>query len=87
MIKPEFKLPSKEKYKDTYLDNLLHAINLGREGTKYKLVTYARLQKMLLKVGKSKKNWSRDIWIANVLDSKNPATYFWYLLKKKDSVL
>lgn len=80
MEKPEFKL-SKEKYKDIYLDSLLKAINLGREGTKYKPYTYARLNKDLQKLGKSKKNWNRDIFIGSVLDNSNPSKYFFWYIK------
>ena len=81
MEKAQFQI-TEQKYKDVQLDKLLQALNLSREGTKYKPITYARLNKMLQKVGKSKKNWDRNVWIANVMDAQNPAKYFWYIIKQ-----
>lgn len=82
MDKPIFNISDKSKYKDIYLDNLVNALNENREGTKYKKLEHARVNTMLKKLGKSKKNWDRDIWIANVLDSKNAAKYFWWKIKQ-----
>jgi hypothetical protein len=78
------KVVERESRKDVYLDKLLAVLNEGRAEMKLKLITYARLQMMLKKVGKSKKNWDRDIFIGNVLDSKNPAKYFWWKIKQND---
>lgn len=86
MEKALFTLPEKKKYKDIYLDNLLNAINADRIGTKYKPITYARLQSMLQKLGKSKKNWSRDVFIGSVLDRPNPSKYFWWVMKMDKKV-
>lgn len=74
--------PKEKDRKDVYLDKLLLVVNEGRGTKQYPLINYARLQLMLQKVSKSKKNWDRDIWIANILDAKNPTTYFWWIIKK-----
>lgn len=69
-------------YKDTYLDKLLNVINESRKGTQYPVYTYARLNKELKKLGKSKKNWDRNIFIGSVLDAKNPAKFYFWKLKE-----
>lgn len=68
--------------KDKYLDDLLSVINTYRIEAGYKPYTYPRLQKDLQKLGKSKKSWSRNIYIASVLDSKNPCSRFFWDLKQ-----
>lgn len=78
-----FTVPKKQQFKDEYLDRLLSLLNESRETVGLPKITYARLNLMLKKVEKSKKNWDRDVWIANVLDAKNPAKYFWYIIKSK----
>lgn len=70
------------RYQDEYLNKLLAVLNESRKDTKYKPLTFARLNMLLQKLGKSKKNWSRDIFIGNVLDARNPSKFFWYSLKK-----
>lgn len=82
MEKAKFQISPKQKYKDKKLDSLLSVLNenLG-DNTKYKKVTYARLNMLLHKFGKSKKNWDRDIFIGNIMDAKNPAKFFWWKLK------
>ena len=70
--------------KDEPLEKLLAVVNEGRGTKKYPLIDYPRLNKMLMKLGKSKRNWDRDIFIASVLDRGVGATkYFWYILHKK----
>lgn len=76
-------VPSVQKYKDEPLEKLLAVLNEQRDGVKYKKLTFARLNKMLQTLDKSKKNWSRDILIGNIMDAKNPAKYFWFLIKNK----
>ncbi len=74
---------AKKKYQDVYLDRLLDALNIGREQKGFKKLDYARLNKMLKKLGKSKRYGTRDMFIGTVLESKNPASYFWWVLKNK----
>ena len=77
---PELKV-SKSRA-DVPLDRLLKALNEGRAEKKLDLIDYPRLNKMLMKFGKSKKNWSRDVFIGSVLDRKSPAKYFWWFINK-----
>lgn len=72
----------KTTIKDKYLDDLLSVINTCRIEAGYKPYTYPRLQKDLQKLGKSKKSWDRNIYIASVLDSKNPCSRFFWDLKQ-----
>lgn len=76
----EEKVP--EHYKDEYLERLLAVLNEDRDGVKYKKLTFSRLNLMLKKLGKSKKTWNRDIFIGNVLDSKSPSKFFWWVIKQ-----
>jgi hypothetical protein len=77
-----YKTFQKAARKDTPLDKLLSVLNESRAEVKLKPMTYARLQSMLAKIGKSKKNWDRNIWIASVLDRKNASAYFWWFIKR-----
>jgi hypothetical protein len=71
----------KKKKPDEYLEKLLNILNESRKDTKYKPITYPRLNMMLKKLGKSKKNWDRNIFIGSVLDAPNPSKYFWWKFK------
>ena len=71
----------KERKVETPLDKLLSILNEAREG-KYTPITYPRLNKMLQKLGKSKRDWDQSVFIADVLEAKNPSSYFWSLFKR-----
>ena len=68
---------------ETHLEKLFRILNESREEANYKPLTYPRLNKMLKELGKSKHNWDQNIYIANILDSKNPSSYFGYLYKNR----
>lgn len=82
MEKANFLFKEKSSYKDEYLEKLLAVLNEDRDGVKYKKLTFSRLNLMLKKLGKSKKNWDRDIFIGSVLDASHPSKFFWWSLKK-----
>ncbi len=80
IFSPSIKVP----YKDEPLERLLSEINKSRAETKFSPYSFSRLNLDLKKIGKSHKNWDRNIWIASVLDATNPAkTYFWRLKELK----
>lgn len=72
-----------KRLKDDYLDKLLSAVNLGRPEKGLKLISYGYLNLLLKRLGKSKKNWDRNIFIGNVLDAQNPGAFFFWSLKQK----
>lgn len=67
--------------RDEPLEKLLNVLNSGRTEKGYKALSYAGLVSILKRVGKSKRGWDRNIFIANVLDAKNPGSYFWWAIK------
>ena len=81
MEKPKFEL-SKVKPKDK-LQELFEELNASRKEVNLPPLTYPRLQGYLKKFEKAKNGWSKDIWIANILDAKNPSSYFWWLVNNK----
>lgn len=87
MIKPTF-IPSviDSPFKDEPLEKLLAVLNVSRELVKLPKITFSRLNMMLKKMGKSKKNWDRNIFIASVLDRKNAALYFWWVIKSQKTL-
>jgi len=70
-----------ENRRDDYLDKLISVLNESRAEAKLPPLSYSRLQMMLKKIGKSKKNWDRNIFIGSVLDASNPSKFFWWKFK------
>lgn len=64
------------------IDRFFALIQASRKEANLPPYTFPRLMKELKKLDKSKKNWSQDIYIANLLDSKNPPKFFFGELKK-----